>query len=98
MIPDVPVALGDMTVPMDGGVGGGGRGYGIGGNWPSAALWSLLKRSVESGALIRVGLLPQSSSRGLSVYMDAIGADGVRVTTVCEVGQVRLCSSVRPDQ
>ena len=87
-----------MAEPIDGGVGGGEGVHGIGGDWPSAALWGLFKRSVESGALIRVGLLPQSSSRGLSVYMDAIGADGVRVTTVCEVGQVRLCSSVRPDQ
>lgn len=46
----------------------GGGGYGIGPDWPSAALWNLVHRSLESGAGIGVGLLPQSSARGLSLY------------------------------
>lgn len=127
-IPDVPAALGDMPVGMDGGVGGGGgddrgdgggvgggdgrgqggwsgrrgwcgqRGeYGIGPNWRSAVLRSLLHRAIASGAEVRLGLLPRSSARGLSVYVDVIRGDGVRVTTVLEIGEVRVCCSVRFD-
>ena len=48
----------------------------------------------EVGRVRSSGSLPPSSARWLSVYVDAVGADGVRVTTICEVGQVRLYRTV----
>lgn len=81
-------ALGYVSGGMGGAVGRGEGGYRIDGDWSGTALWNLVGKSLETGAEVRMGLLPQASPRELSVCVGAVSNDGVRVATIYQIGQV----------